>query len=186
MGADKRLAHIVLQTGQLERLRDWYLKVLDAHVVFENEMLSFMNFDEEHHRLAIVQLPQPVPRTSMTVGLAHSAYTFPGLESLLTKYEELRGADIHPHVPVQHGPTTSIYYRDPDGNMVELQIDNLEPAEATEYMRGEEYSRDPLGPSFEPDAMLSALRAGVPESELTTRAWALTCPQRNVPELLLT
>jgi len=59
MGADKRLAHIVLQTGRLAPLRDWYLKVLDAHVVFENEMLSFMTFDEEHHRLAIVQLPQP-------------------------------------------------------------------------------------------------------------------------------
>jgi len=185
VGADKRLAHIVLQTGQLAPLRDWYLKVLDAHVVFENEMLSFMTFDEEHHRLAIVQLPQPVPRTSMTVGLAHSAYTFPSLESLLTKYEDLKKGDIHPHVPVQHGPTTSIYYRDPDGNMVELQIDNLEPAEATEYMRGEEYSCDPLGPSFEPDVMHAALRAGTPVSELTTRAWALTCPQRNVPELLL-
>jgi hypothetical protein len=34
--------------------------------------------------------------------------------------------------------------------------------------------------------MLSALRSGVPETELTTRAWAMTCPQRNVPELLLT
>ena len=186
MGADKRLAHIVLQTGQLAPLRDWYLKVLDAHVVFENEMLSFMTFDDEHHRLAIVQLPRPVPRTSMTVGLAHSAYTFPSLESLLTKYEDLKKGDIHPHVPVQHGPTTSIYYHDPDGNMVELQIDNLAPTEATEYMRGEEYSRDPLGPSFEPDAMLAALHAGIPVSELTTRAWALTCPQRNVPELLLT
>lgn len=186
MGADKRLAHFVLQTGQLAPLRDWYLKVLDAHVVFENEMLSFMTFDEEHHRLAIVQLPQPVPRTSITVGLAHSAYTFLHLESLLTKYEELRELDIHPHVPVQHGPTTSIYYRDPDGNMVELQIDNMAPAQATEYMRGEEYSGDPLGPSFDPDAMLAALHAGTPVSELTTRAWALTCPQRNVPELLLT
>jgi hypothetical protein len=95
----------------------------------------------------------------MTVGLAHSAYTFPSLQSLLTKYEELKKADIQPHVPVQHGPTTSIYYRDPDGNMVELQIDNLAPEEATDYMRGEEYSRDPLGPSFEPDAMLAALQA---------------------------
>jgi catechol-2,3-dioxygenase len=186
MGADKRLAHIVLQTGELTALRDWYLTVLDAHVVFENEMLTFMTFDEEHHRLAIVQLPQPAPRTSMTVGLAHSAYTFPSLESLLTKYEQLKKADIQPHVPVQHGPTTSIYYRDPDGNMVELQIDNLAPEAATGYMHGEEYSRDPLGPSFDPDAMFAALRSGTPVSELTTRAWAMTCPQRNVPELLLT
>jgi catechol-2,3-dioxygenase len=186
MRVDKRLAHIVLQTGQLTALRDWYLKVLDAHVVFENEMLSFMTFDREHHRLAIAQLPQSVPRTSTTAGLAHSAYTFGNLDNLLTKYEDLKAAGIQPHVPVQHGPTTSIYYRDPDGNMVELQIDNMAPDEATDYMRGEEFSLDPFGPSFDPDAMLAALRAGASESELTTREWAMTCPQQNVPELLLT
>jgi catechol 2,3-dioxygenase-like lactoylglutathione lyase family enzyme len=185
-GVHKKLAHIVLQTGQLSVLRDWYLSVLDAHVVFETNMLSFMTFDEEHHRLAIVQLPQPAPRTSMTVGLAHSAYTFGSLDSLLTKYEALKEAGIRPHVPVQHGPTTSLYYRDPDGNMVELQIDNMAPADATAYMRGEEFSLDPIGPSFDPDAMLAALRAATPKSELTTRAWALTCPQLNVFELLLT
>jgi catechol-2,3-dioxygenase len=185
-GAHKRLAHIVLQTGQLPVLKDWYLRVLDAHVVFENDMLCFMTFDEEHHRLALVQLPQPAPRTSMTVGLAHSAYTFESLDSLLAKYATLKEVDIQPHVPVQHGPTTSLYYRDPDGNMVELQIDNMPPDEATQYLRGEEYSSDPLGPSFDPDAMLAALHDGIPESELTTRSWALKCPQLNVAELLLT
>jgi len=187
MNTEKQLAPIVLQTGQWPVLRDWYLEVLDAHVVYENEFLSFMTFDEEHHRLGIVQLPQPDGRTPMTVGLAHSAYTFPSLESLLTKYEDLQKAGIRPHVPVQHGPTTSIYYRDPDGNAVELQIDNFAtPVDATEYLRGEEFHADPFGPSFDPDAMLAALRAGAPEAELLTRAWARTCPQRNVPELLLT
>lgn len=183
MNTDKKLAHFVLQTGQLAVLRDWYLKVLDAHVVYENQFLSLMTFDEEHHRLGIVQLPQPAARTPMTVGLD----TFLSLESLLTKYEDLRKADIQAHVPVQHGPTTSLYYRDPDDNMVELQIDNFTTSqEATEYMRGEEFHADPFGPSFDPDAMLAALRAGTPESELLTRAWAKTCPKRNVPELLLT
>jgi catechol-2,3-dioxygenase len=183
--ADMRLAHIALQTGQLPVLRDWYLKVLDAHVVFENAMLSFMTFDDEHHRLAIAQLPRPVPRIAATVGLAHSAYTFGSLDSLLTKYEALTAAGIRPHVPVQHGPTTSLYYRDPDGNTVELQIDNMAPNEATNYLRGEEFSQNPFGPSFDPDAMLAALRAGTPASELTTRAWAMTCAQQNVPSLLL-
>jgi catechol-2,3-dioxygenase len=186
MTSDKRLAHIVLQTADLPALRDWYLKVLDAHVVLENGFLAFMTFDEEHHRLAIAQLPQPVARTVTTVGLAHSAYTFATLDDLLAKYETLKAAGILPHAPVQHGPTTSLYYRDPDCNMVELQIDNMTPEDATSYMRGPEYSRDPFGPSFDPDAMLAALRAGTPESELTARAWALTCPQLNVPELLLT
>jgi catechol-2,3-dioxygenase len=186
MTAGMKLAHVVLQTGQLPVLKDWYLKVLGAHVVYENEFLSFMTFDEEHHRLGIVQLPQPVARSSMTVGLAHTAFTFPSLTGLLTQYQDLKGAGIEPHVPVQHGPTTSIYYRDPDGNTVELQIDNFNtPDEATEYFLGQPFQADPFGPSFDPDAMLDALRSGVLETELTTRAWAMTCPQRNVPELLL-
>jgi catechol-2,3-dioxygenase len=186
MGADKKLAHIVLQTGQLTALRDWYLEVLDAHVVFENDMLCFMTFDDEHHRLAIAQLPHFSPRTPATVGMHHSAYTFQSLEILLGKYEDLKQKGIQPHLPVQHGGTTSIYYRDPDGNMVELQIDNMAPDETTRYMRSEEFELDPFGPSFDPDAMLTALRRGTPECELISRAWALTSDaQRNVPELLL-
>jgi hypothetical protein len=34
------------------------------------------------------------------------------------------------------------------------------------------------------DAMLAALRAGTPEAELITRAWASTCAQRDVRALL--
>lgn len=104
----------------------------------------------------------------------------------LAKFTELKKGGIYPRVPVQHGPTTSLYYRDPDGNMVELQIDDMAPDEATAYLKGDEYSRDPFRPSFDPEAMLTALRAGTPESELITRTWASTCPQQNAPLLLLT
>lgn len=176
----------MFQTQQLAALRDWYRTVLDAHVVFENDAMSFLTFDEEHHRIGILQLPESGPRTATTPGLSHAAYTFSSLADLLSKYESLKAAGILPRVPVQHGPTTSIYYRDPDGNKVELQIDNMAPAEATEYLHGDEFAADPIGPSFDPDAMLAALRSGTPESELITRVWAKTCRQLNVPELLMT
>ena len=41
MGTDKKLAHFVLQTGRLPVLRDWYLKVLDAHVVYQNHSCRY-------------------------------------------------------------------------------------------------------------------------------------------------
>jgi catechol-2,3-dioxygenase len=147
--------------------------------------MSMMTFDEEHHRLGIVQLPRPAPRDAMTVGLQHSAYTFASLVGLLAKYEDLKSVGIEPHVPVQHGPTTSLYYRDPDGNKVELQIDNFAtPEDATDYIRGDEYQADPFGPTFDPHAMFVALREGKPQSELVTRAWAMTNPQCDVRALL--
>ncbi len=69
---------------------------------------------------------------------------------------------------------TSLYYRDPDGNLVELQVDNFAtPDEATAYMRGPEYGADAVGVGFLPEAMQAALAAGTPKAVLQTRKWAL-------------
>ncbi len=189
MNVRPRLAHFVLQTSQLPTMRDWYLKVLGAHAVYENPAMCFLTFDEEHHRIALLGLPPGVlgERTPLTTGMAHSAFTFPSLGDLLDKYRELKEAGIEPRVPVQHGVTTSIYYRDPDGNMVELQIDNFAtPGEATDYMNGPEYAADPIGPSFDADELVKAYNSGTPVAELTTRSWAKTTTQVNPFELLTT
>ncbi|MBX7435139.1 VOC family protein [Mycobacterium sp. Y57] len=187
MAAPKKLAHIVLQTTDMPRLRDWYAKVLDARIVYQGEASVFMTFDDEHHRVAILQIPGLSERTPITVGLAHSAYTFDTLAALMEKYRDLKEVGITPRAPVQHGVTTSLYYRDPDGNMVELQIDNFStPDEATAYMEGEEYNLDFIGPSFDPDQMAKALAEGTPPEQLITRDWAKATPQLNVAELILT
>jgi catechol-2,3-dioxygenase len=189
MTATPTLAHIVLQTNHLPEMRDWYLKVLGAHVVYQNPAMCFMTFDDEHHRIALVSPPGSTfpPRTPLTVGLSHSAYTFPTLGDLIERYLELSEGGIEPQVPVQHGVTTSLYYRDPDTNMVELQIDNFPTAaQATEYMHGREYSDDTIGPTFDAALLATAFQAGVPETELTTRAWALQSPQLNVLKLMST
>jgi catechol-2,3-dioxygenase len=170
-----RFAHVVLQTNRLAEMRDWYCTVLGAHVVYENPGMCFVTFDEEHHRLALVASPaEPfAERTPLTVGLQHTAFTFGDLAALIDTYQRLAAAGIEPVVPIQHGVTTSLYYRDPDGNTVELQIDNFARADdATAYMTGPEYAADPVGPSFDPGAMADALRAGADPAELTTRDWA--------------
>ncbi|EHI10432.1 extradiol dioxygenase, type I [Mycolicibacterium thermoresistibile ATCC 19527] len=103
----------------------------------------------------------------------HTAYTFGTLQELLDRYQVLKGRGIKPKVPIQHGVTTSLYYQDPDGNFVELQIDNFAtPDEATAYMHGEEYAHNPVGVTFDPDLMIAALKAGEPVASLTTQSWA--------------
>ena len=183
MSTTPKLAHIVLMTGQLPAMRDWYAKVLGAHVVYENPGLCFMTFDDEHHRLALVAPPVPLtPRTPLTACMHHSAYTFAGLSDLLESYARLKALNIEPLTPIQHGVTTSLYYRDPDGNLVELQVDNFaHPDAATAYMQGEEFAADPIGPAFDPQAMLDALQAGTPVATLITRAWARSGPSLPDP-----
>lgn len=176
MTVTPKFAHVVLQSNRVTQMRDWYLRVLGAHVVFEQPGMCFLTFDDEHHRIALIASPAEPweERTPLTVGLQHSAFTFPTLDVLLEKFSELRDAGITPVVPIQHGVTTSLYYRDPDGNTVELQIDNFaKPDDATAYMCGAEYATDPVGPSFDAQVMREALAGGATPDELTTRKWAI-------------
>jgi hypothetical protein len=46
-----KFAHNVFQTANHGAMRDWYCTVLDAHVVYEDATLTFLTFDDEHHRV---------------------------------------------------------------------------------------------------------------------------------------
>lgn len=175
MSTTPKLAHVVFQTGQLAEMRDWYCSVLDAHVVFENPGICFITYDEEHHRIALTQPPmEMVRKTPVTACAHHTAFTFDRIDDLLERYVELRDKGITPAVCIAHGVTTSLYYQDPDGNFVEMQIDNFaEPADATEYMHGPEYTEDAIGPAFDPEQLLTDHRGGAPIEEVTSRAWAI-------------
>ena len=154
-------------------MRDWYCTVLDGHVVYQNGTLSFITFDDEHHRVALLHPPVPFERkTPATAAMHHTAYTFAGIDDLLGRYERLRDKGIRPAVCIAHGVTSSMYYRDPDGSFVELQIDAFaHPDEATAYMRGPEYGADAVGPAFDPEEMLRRRRSGATAEQLSGRTW---------------
>jgi catechol-2,3-dioxygenase len=173
-----KLAHLVLQTSKIKEMRDFYGTVLGARVVFESDEFCLMTFDEEHHRIAFTQPPFPLERKSpMAAGLHHSAYTFDTIDELLDHYSELAKQGLTPAVPAQHGVTTSLYYLDPDGNFIELQVDNFAtPDEATAYMMGKEYTDDAAGPTFDPEVLLQARQEGADPAEILTRKWALSGP----------
>ena len=180
MAHTPKFAHAVLMTNRRDAMRDWYCAVLDAHVVYEDPMICFITYDEEHHRLAFLSPPPGQPfaeRAPHSAGLMHTAYTFSDLGGLLARYESLNARGIEPRVPIQHGVTTSLYYRDPDGQFVEMQVDNFASAEdANDYMRGSEFAADPVGPVYDPALMLADFKRGVPAATLQTRGWALGGP----------
>ena len=171
MASPVKLSHYVLQTNQIPAMRDWYLSVLGGEVVHENPHLCFLAYDEEHHRLALLDFEPLKKKGEKDVGLNHVAFTFSGLGELLGTYERLKRQGIAPHWCVNHGPTTSLYYHDPDGNGVELQVDNFEDvADCKEFMRSKAFAENPLGVEFDPDEMLRRLRSGVPERAFLDRA----------------
>jgi catechol-2,3-dioxygenase len=162
-----KLAHFVLRTTRYDELRAWYRLVLQATVQLENPMLCFMTYDDEHHRIAIVNLPDLVPRPPASDGVDHIAFTYASLGDLLHTYARLKHAGITPYWCINHGPTTSLYYRDPDGNQIELQIDNFPDVESLNaWMRGGALRANPIGVDFDPDALLARFERGDALSEL--------------------
>lgn len=107
------LAHVVLQTAQYEPMVAFYKAFLGAHATYENESLSFLTYDEEHHRVAILHVPSTKPKEPTSAGMAHMAFAFNTLEDLLQAYIQRKARGILPIWAVNHGPTTSIYYQDP-------------------------------------------------------------------------
>ena len=185
MPSSPKFAHVVFQTGQPDRMRDWYCSVLDGHVVYQDDALCFITYDDEHHRVALLTPPNELQRKlPTTASVHHVAYTFENIDDLLERYVLLRDQEITPAVCIAHGVTTSIYYQDPDANFVEMQIDNFAtPADATNYMLGPEYANDSVGPAFDPEAMLAARRGGTRVEELIDRAWSL---QAGLPDPMAT
>jgi catechol-2,3-dioxygenase len=111
-----KFAHIVLRTGQFDKMAAWYQTVLAARIVFRDEHLCFLSYDDEHHRVALINIPGMPVRDPDATGTDHVAYTYNDLGELLATYQRLKIAGILPHWPINHGVTTSMYYRDPDNN----------------------------------------------------------------------
>jgi catechol-2,3-dioxygenase len=176
-----KLAHVVYQTNRMPEMRDFYATVLGGRVIYENPHLCFVTYDDEHHRVAFVDFGPLAPRdraagselgpkATEQPGLHHVAFTFGSMGELLDNYVRLREHGIRPFFCVNHGPTTSMYYCDPDGNRIELQIDNFATAEEGQaWMSSAAFDRNPIGVEYDPDELVKKFRAGVPVAELVVR-----------------
>ena len=48
-----RFSHLVLQTPRFPEMTAWYKTVLSARPMLENDLVCFLTYDEEHHRVMI-------------------------------------------------------------------------------------------------------------------------------------
>jgi len=166
----RQLAHVVRRTSRFEELVRWYCTVLGAEVVHSDGTLAFLTYDEEHHRIAIADIPGLPDQPPMAAGTDHIAFTYGDLGDLLHTFRRLKAAGIEPFWCINHGPTTSLYYKDPDGSRVELQVDNLPTAEAIEgWMRTGQFAANPIGVVFDPEELIARYEAGEPIESLTAR-----------------
>jgi catechol-2,3-dioxygenase len=106
----------------------------------------------------------------VVVGFYHAAFAYASLGDLLEGYAALGKQGIKPYRCINHGPTLSFYYRDPDGNEIEMQVDTFPDSASTKaWMQSEAFARNPIGVLVVPEDLVARRAAGEPEASLLRR-----------------
>jgi catechol 2,3-dioxygenase len=122
-----KLHHVTIKTSHLDEMIAWYGIVIGAQVQFRDHVAAWTTNDAANHRIAFLAVPglSDDARKVNHNGMHHCAFEYESFEDLMESFDRLRKAGVEPAFCLDHGLTISLYYKDPEGNFVELQSDNF-------------------------------------------------------------
>ncbi|WP_207844330.1 VOC family protein [Williamsia soli] len=190
------LHHVNLKTTRKEAMVEWYVKVLNMRVNVDVGLAAFLSNDRANHRLALTTIPGITFNENKRFhdGVHHTAYEYATFDELNELYLRLRDEGILPKVCIDHRTSWSYYYEDPDGNMLEMQVDDLGDWDlSTQIMREttsiENAPAHFFGISVDPEQIAAARAAGASFEEIKERTAAFEfstgeAKDYNTPEIL--
>ena len=158
------LHHVTIKTSRLDEMIKWYEFVVGAKVQFRDQGAAWMTNDVANHRVAFLSVPglSNDPQKTQHNGMHHLAFEYDNFEDLMSSYDRMRKAGVEPAFCLDHGLTMSLYYRDPEGNFVELQSDNFSDWKLSgEFMRtSPDFAANPIGTFFDPAKVYDEFKSG--------------------------
>ena len=120
------LGHVNLYVRNAELSQKWYTDVLGLHTYhYRPGWAAFLSADLEHsHEVALMQVGDDAPlQQKGQVGLNHMAWMMASLDDLTAAYWRLKEKRVKIDRIVDHGLSLGIYFRDPDGNGLEVSYE---------------------------------------------------------------
>jgi catechol 2,3-dioxygenase len=122
----KYLGHVNLYVRNAERSHKWYEEVLGLHTYdYRPGWAAFMSANKDmSHEIALMQVGDDAPlQQKGQVGLNHLAFMMESLDDLKDAYRRLKETGVKIDRIVDHGLSLGIYFRDPDGNGLEVSYE---------------------------------------------------------------
>ena len=135
--APQYLGHVNINVRDVEASHKWYEDVLGLHTYdFVPGRAAFMSANlEMSHEVALTQVAEGAPGLQEgQVGLGHFAWRVETLDDLKDFYGRLKERNVKIS-PADHGVSLGLYFKDLDGNGVEVYY---------EQPRSEWYTQDNL------------------------------------------
>ena len=152
-----------MKTSRLEEMTKWYAFVLGAKAQFRDQGAAWMTNDDANHRIAFLAVPglSDDPQKTEHNRMHHSAFEYASFADLILSYDRMRKDGVEPAFCLDHGLTILLYYKDPEGNFVELQSDNFSDWKLSgEFMRSSpDFAANPIGTFFDPAKVYDAFKA---------------------------
>jgi catechol 2,3-dioxygenase len=121
-----QFSHVGLFVTDMEKMADFYHRVLgfpitDRGFLAGGVELTFLSRDpRDHHQVVLVSgRPQGLPDRIVN----QISFRLASLAELQRFFLRIRAEQVRELDPVCHGNAWSIYFRDPDGNRVEVFVD---------------------------------------------------------------
>lgn len=123
--ATLKLGHVVLKMRDLEKAKAFYRDILGLKITEERADFGvFFRFTDYHHDIAVFKVDEDAsPPEHNQVGLSHLALVADSLETVKAMYRRLKEHNVPIVRTVDHGVTKSVYFRDPEGNELEIYCD---------------------------------------------------------------
>ncbi|MBA0126390.1 VOC family protein [Haloechinothrix sp. YIM 98757] len=164
----RKLAHVVLNTADIDTVCEFYTRVLGMRVSdWSEHQMAFLRCNSDHHVIAFNQAPFP--------SVNHVAYEMPSIDHFMRGIGRLRHHGITPlWGPGRHGPgnNTFSYFADPGGLVCEYtsEVEQVvEDAWLCRVWRRTPELSDLWGTAGPPSKDVRTHMAGVPDPGYT--AW---------------